>query len=343
VRGSSEGARFASLVIALAPHGEGGQNTLKDGRRAFHRWHGDRRMYALLLLLGAVITAAGLGTVASGVSIQDHTFDATNVTPAMIAVIGGCILIGLSFVVRALQRIERALMTRPMPRPARPGEIAGAATSTVQSIEPARIPFPAKAKTSAFPQTVAAGAKAASAAGKAPEGLQEPVPVVEEDSAVSLLPKAPVQLDDESSDINHGVPGRANGALQVKTAPRLGVAARPLRKPLQPKDSIFSTLWPKVPSSAPAPDVNLAVAAPTLVSPPSSSALSVNGSQPAPQVAPVEVRQEAPAMASVLKSGVVEGMAYTLYSDGSIEAQLPGGTIRFGSITELRNHIEKSA
>jgi len=46
---------------------------------------------------------------------------------------------------------------------------------------------------------------------------------------------------------------------------------------------------------------------------------------------------------SVLKSGVVNGMPYTLYSDGSIEAQLAEGTLRFGSITELRNHIEQSA
>jgi len=46
---------------------------------------------------------------------------------------------------------------------------------------------------------------------------------------------------------------------------------------------------------------------------------------------------------SVLKSGVVNGMPYTLYSDGSIEAQLPEGTLRFGSITELRNHMEQSA
>jgi hypothetical protein len=45
----------------------------------------------------------------------------------------------------------------------------------------------------------------------------------------------------------------------------------------------------------------------------------------------------------VLKSGVVEGMAYTLYSDGSIEAQLPQGTLRFGSINALRHHIENSA
>ena len=46
---------------------------------------------------------------------------------------------------------------------------------------------------------------------------------------------------------------------------------------------------------------------------------------------------------TVLKSGTVEGMAYTLYSDGSIEAQLPQGMVRFGSITELRNHIENES
>lgn len=46
---------------------------------------------------------------------------------------------------------------------------------------------------------------------------------------------------------------------------------------------------------------------------------------------------------TALKSGVVEGMAYTLYSDGSIEAQLPQGTLRFGSIKALREHIDSSA
>jgi hypothetical protein len=47
--------------------------------------------------------------------------------------------------------------------------------------------------------------------------------------------------------------------------------------------------------------------------------------------------------ASILKSGVIEGMAYTLYSDGSIEAQLPQGTLRFGSIAALRDHIESQS
>jgi hypothetical protein len=50
--------------------------------------------------------------------------------------------------------------------------------------------------------------------------------------------------------------------------------------------------------------------------------------------------QTAPAV-TVLKSGVVDGMAYSLYSDGSIEAQMPEGMMRFASIDELRAHLDQ--
>jgi hypothetical protein len=50
-----------------------------------------------------------------------------------------------------------------------------------------------------------------------------------------------------------------------------------------------------------------------------------------------------PQATTILKSGVVEGMAYTLYADGSIEAELPNGRVRFGSIAELRAHIESNS
>jgi hypothetical protein len=46
---------------------------------------------------------------------------------------------------------------------------------------------------------------------------------------------------------------------------------------------------------------------------------------------------------AILKSGVVDGMGYTLYVDGSIEATLPQGTLRFASINELRTHLEKNS
>jgi hypothetical protein len=51
---------------------------------------------------------------------------------------------------------------------------------------------------------------------------------------------------------------------------------------------------------------------------------------------------DTPHPVSILKSGVVDGMAYTLYSDGSIEAQLPSGTLRFASLSELREHLERT-
>jgi hypothetical protein len=45
---------------------------------------------------------------------------------------------------------------------------------------------------------------------------------------------------------------------------------------------------------------------------------------------------------AVLKSGVVDGLAYTLYADGSIAAELPEGRRRFASIDELRAHLEQN-
>lgn len=53
--------------------------------------------------------------------------------------------------------------------------------------------------------------------------------------------------------------------------------------------------------------------------------------------------REAPRNVAILKSGVVDGMGYTLYVDGSIEAELPQGTLRFASINELRSHLEKTS
>jgi hypothetical protein len=56
---------------------------------------------------------------------------------------------------------------------------------------------------------------------------------------------------------------------------------------------------------------------------------------------PPAARNEDQAQVTVLKSGVVDGMAYSLYSDGSIEAQMPEGMMRFASIDELRSHLDQ--
>jgi hypothetical protein len=54
-------------------------------------------------------------------------------------------------------------------------------------------------------------------------------------------------------------------------------------------------------------------------------------------------RNEDQPSVTILKSGIVDGMAYSLYSDGSIEAQMPEGLMRFASIDELRAHLDKRA
>jgi len=67
--------------------------------------------------------------------------------------------------------------------------------------------------------------------------------------------------------------------------------------------------------------------------------------EPEPEAKPEPVPAPEPPgePVAILKSGVVDGMAYTLYVDGSIEAELPHGTLRFASINELRDHLAKSA
>ena len=63
--------------------------------------------------------------------------------------------------------------------------------------------------------------------------------------------------------------------------------------------------------------------------------------RPQPTCHPPAAPDEELPPVTVLKSGVVDGMAYSLYSDGSIEAQMPEGMMRFASIDELRAHLDQ--
>ncbi len=65
---------------------------------------------------------------------------------------------------------------------------------------------------------------------------------------------------------------------------------------------------------------------------------------PKPEPAPkprVPATDAAPAGLAV-RSGIIGGMAYTLYADGSIEAEMPLGIMRFASIEDLRAHVSRT-
>jgi hypothetical protein len=306
-------------------------------------------MYVFLLFLGAATTAAGLALVTSVVMGHDGI---ETITPGMIAAVGGLLLVGLGLTVRVLQRIEQALATRPMLRPLRPGETAAAGAAAERASGPTPIPFPSRPKTESGARAAALTANAAPAPAEdaASELLREKFPTMVQlenasvvaEADISLLPQAPASAKQEAGARANGAAGsRTNGAAPSKLAP-LGADARASGSSARPKGSVFEAFWPKGQRTrkegGPAP---AQVTTPSLFQAELAQANEAAAPEPPPEVDEREPLAQPPV--SVLKSGVVEGMAYTLYSDGSIEAQFPQGMLRFGSINELRNHIESNA
>jgi hypothetical protein len=314
-------------------------------------------MYAFLLILGAVIAAAGVVLIGPGLPFGGRDYDASIVTPGAVAIVGGLILIGLALAVRMLARIEKALAARPAPHAVLQEEAGnGAPAAEEPAAAPARIPFPPKPATEpAPPPAPAVAAARVLPEDAALERLREKFPTlvrlenapVVEDADVSLLPKPPVRADEAVAEANSAAVHQTNGATPARIEPRLEVraASRPERA------RNFEAFWPKKPRPGREAQAAPAAAQPVVQQAPALPAEQLLTPEPvqfqfketAPQPRPTPPAPEPPTTVSILKSGVVDGMAYTLYSDGSIEAQLPQGTLRFGSIAELRNHIEQSA
>lgn len=308
-------------------------------------------MYLFLWVLGGVTTVAGFTLI-----VRQAAFEADVITPGTIAIVGGLILIGLGLVVRGLQRVEQVLAARTAPRAARPGELPAIAVERASA--PARIPFPPKPKTEPRPQAAPPAAEpppaAAAAEGAGSERLREKFPTlvrlenapVVDEAAVSLLLQASGRAEEDVSEVRSvSVAGQAAGGAPARIVPRLEVKSAASGSPDRNKISMFDSFWPKgqrarrdaqaAPAQEAVPPAAVSVEQAPNGAPPAEAA---SAERPQPAAEPVNATS-----VSILKSGVVEGMAYTLYSDGSIEAQLPQGTLRFGSITELRNHIENAS
>ena len=113
------------------------------------------------------------------------------------------------------------------------------------------------------------------------------------------------------------------------TEPHHPEASAPQVEINEPPPATFDDAWPKSERARPA-DV---LPQRRVVRPPSALG------EPAATRHPPAVEGQPPV--TILKSGVVDGMAYSLYSDGSIEAQMPEGMMRFASIDELRAHLDQ--
>ena len=311
-------------------------------------------MVKVLFGLAILVALAGLGMVGFGIPINEFSLGNLLIGTGVTALVGGFVLLGIAVAVAQLGRIAELLSTRPSPR-------SEPAAAPARRPAPARPPAPpAGAEPPARPPRPAEPRPVAARPVETPVEVQverprprvplrpEPPPVADEPEEVPLSPRAAPRPTPYSSPLQRDLDFVPGPRLDVDSPPpsngRSSASEPPPASRPQPawrssasapepavERSVFAALWesreqpiaPEHEATAPASDEEPAAPEPV-------------ARAPAPAPEPAEARP-----VSILKSGVVDGMAYTLYSDGSIEAELPGGTARFASINELRDHLEK--
>lgn len=282
-------------------------------------------MPILLYGLGAVCVVGGLVVAWLGFPDREFSFGNTLILAGTTTAVGGLILVGLGVVASRLQQLLEAGFGQTVAQPQRSLESFEAAASSRPTA--GRIPFPPKPKAEPRPVVTSVDLPpqlepTVAAVPTLPNPDESPVRVAEE---VSLSPPQPLAEPEPLGDLRD--------EPVVETEPKAGFdrewPAPERRKP-------FEFAWPErkteelVPPEEMPAEPEAAAPAAEPVSEPEPSATA----EPQPAERPHDV--------AVLKSGVVDGMGYTLYVDGSIEAELPQGTLRFASINELRQHLEQN-
>ncbi len=337
-------------------------------------------MSVLLFVVGAVAAVAGAVMVGFGIPINEFSFGNTLIAAGATTFMGGLVILGLGAVVAQLQRVVEALGTRPplrAGRPTEPFEQPAARRAAASS----RIPFPPKPKTeqrSATPQldlqheTAPDDHGGESVAPTLHNPDEAPV-AVEETDELPLSPRQPFAVNGSGSAEKRHEPFGAGWRAPPMPAARqpqnaffdaMWPAAEPPRAKAPGSSEPRSEPKGEFRSEAkyePKQDVNAETKYTPKYEPKSEPKYEFEPElkpefKPEPQVAepepaPMRVEPEPgqprPAgdvrAVAILKSGVVDGMGYTLYVDGSIEAELPQGTLRFASINELRSHLEKTS
>jgi len=314
-------------------------------------------MSLILLVFGILITGAGVVAIGSGPAVSDSALGQSLIMTGAIAVVGGPLLMGVSSLISNLSAIADSLRLRPsahIPRladarqPSDNQRRADALDAGPRLPDP-RPPDPRQAEPrQAEPlQAESRQAEPRQAEPRLPEPRPtEPTPTAAIDVSGSALERLrstvrpdrvvangeDVPLSPNGNGLHHGTERkpeprsepevRSGGPGETGKEPRLDFLFRPKTPPRPPQQGEqFDAMWPK--------------RRPGDQSKPDEVARQSSGEPPRAEREPRSV--------AILKSGVVDGMAYTLYADGSIEAQLPHGTVRFGSIAELRAHIENNS
>jgi hypothetical protein len=301
-------------------------------------------MVVTLFSVGGIMALAGLLGVGYGLAIEGLSFGNTTILGGSIGLVGGVIVIGLGATIRELRRLGRQLeRAAPRPRPAdADGAVRGAGRGLPARPQPAattrrpaeqRPTVPPLERPPVEPERVRPGLSVTRDAEPPVEDEEDLVPL----SPAGLgrtSPRLPAGLQDESM-----LEPRFESPPPSPRAPsRFDIPRAP--EPERPKRNLFDTSWqsPTGATSRAQPERRTPDQEP-VSEPQAEERAATTPVEPTPE--PQDQPPLAPA--AILKSGVIDGMAYTLYTDGSIEAQLPNGIMRFESIDELRSHLEKNS
>jgi hypothetical protein len=303
---------------------------------------------AILILLGLAGIVAGAPDWVLGLSLGD-----TLIQSGTIALVGGIVVIGMGLVLDALRKVLRRLEAAGRSASAQSQRHASEARAKAILAPPAPVAapptepepyagevpvdddlpdFPADETFRSRREPAAKTAEEAPRARRERPDFELPLPRREapfaSDEQMRVRREQPNPVDD---------PGRSRRDRGVLSFP--GDETRPPREsPLRRDDGTRARRELPAPSSPPPPPP-----LPMLPDDRRRPRYPVDGSakvEPLPRFRPTAPSPAAgQPNTTVVRSGVIGGMAYTLYADGSIEAELPIGTVRFGSIAELQDHV----
>ena len=273
-----------------------------------------------LLLLLAGVLAIGAGGAMLAVPLTNPALRSPEaflplMMPGIVAVIGGFVLIGLASIGWRLHRIRKAIETQTLAHaPVQLSDSAMTMPTVTAPAAPVPTATPREQERAPIPPPHPVAVPAEEVRAVQPPAPSVPPPVVAPAPIVVSPPNDPQQSP-------------ANRAASSVASP---VAPEPIVRTADPAPPPAPE-WPRIDGADRLPRADTSPS--RNAEPPALPAVA-----PAP-LAPPEVQP----VSRVLKSGVIEGMAYTLYSDGSVDAEMAQGTVHFASIAEWRSHLRVGA
>jgi hypothetical protein len=272
-----------------------------------------------MLVAGIGCLLAGLAAIGFGIPINEFGLGNTLILAGAVTACSGLLILSMWVAVRELKGIA--------------GGYVPALSAKGGPSQPAALPRLAEAEAGSAPYADSAGAEQSAGSPPAPPSA----PWLDEAAARGSRQEAPPPVPETVKPRRNLMFSSSSRKERERAQARAGEApvaedqTTPVAPPIEvnePAPATFDDAWPKSERirSADAPPRRVA-RSPSTFSEPAA----------ARQPPPVENQPQV----TVLKSGVVDGMAYSLYSDGSIEAQMPEGMMRFASIDELRAHLDQ--